>query len=42
MSSVAIFSQPLHSFRIADLLRDLKWWQYVCAEENFLAAPGTL
>jgi hypothetical protein len=38
---MAIFSQLPHSFRIANLPRDLKWCQYVCAEENFMAQPGT-
>ena len=38
----AIFSQLPRKFRIANLPQDLKWFQHVCAEDNFLAQPSTL
>jgi hypothetical protein len=42
ISDNAIFLQLPRKFRIANLPQDVKWFQHVCAEDNFLAQPGTL
>jgi hypothetical protein len=42
ISDTSIFSQLRRKFRMANLPQDLKWFQHVCAEDNFLAQPGTV